>query len=170
MYLAAGHFRPQLDDRLPSRAVGLAAACPGNSGKERGGAVNRPPPFVRLLQWWERMPVTPCRPKCIVRQRLGPESSLVSPWRMTSWRLWKGSGPQSSVWGREAVHFQQCVQWTWCTADLDQGCCGLVEGILLRPPRSRLHDFGWVSRARGPGDGLSCLQGWSCRGGLKTFS
>ena len=48
MHLAPGHPRLQLDDQLCSRVIRFATACPGHSGKKRGGAFNQPPPGGEL--------------------------------------------------------------------------------------------------------------------------
>ena len=53
--------------------------------------------------------------------------------------------------------------------DLDQGCCGLVEGILQRPPQSHQHSFWWRSRAPGSRDGHRYLRGLSCQVGQKKL-
>ena len=52
MHLAPGHLRQQFNDRLYSRVIRFAAACPGHSGEERGGAVNKPSPGGEWLRWW----------------------------------------------------------------------------------------------------------------------
>ena len=66
------------------------------------------------------------------------------------------------------VHCQHCEQWGWCAADLDQGCCGSVEGLLWRPPQSDQRTCRRESQAPGPRDGLPYLRGWSCQGCQKT--
>ena len=61
------------------------------------------------------------------RYKPGHKRSLVRPWRMSSEGFEKILDHHPVSEGGEAVHCQHCVQWGWCAADFDKGCCGSVE-------------------------------------------
>ena len=59
------------------------------------------------------------QPWRLLRRKLGPGRSSVRPWRMTSGRPRRDSGPPFSVSGGEAAHSQHCVWWGRSFADLN---------------------------------------------------
>ena len=72
----------------------------------------------------------------LLRQKPVHGRSSLRPWRTTSGRLRRGSGPPSGV-----SRGGSSTLCRWCAADLDSGRCGSVEGILRRPPLSHRHAF-----------------------------
>lgn len=118
-----------------------------------------------MSQWrWETLGLSrPCSMLSLLRR---PPSAVAARWSGTV--MAAISEPAGCGCGgcnlRRKKHCTGTVKN--CAADLDMGCCGLVEEI---PPQSRWWNFQWGNRAWGLEGRLSQFWGWRGRGDQKIL-